>query len=120
MLPLEFEPARQQEHASLLCARPLPMPNFMKLAPTGLSMTVLGFFWILRQRAKASRFSAVEQSSPCAAYPTRSNSAPKEFGREPPWVAGLGWLKIQVSLWKAFCLKLAVWPPFSGACKDKI
>jgi len=67
MLPPEFEPARQQERALSPCAPPRPTPNFRKLAPTGLSMTVLRFFWIPRQRTKTSCFSAAEQSSACPA-----------------------------------------------------
>src|SRR2546430_1893633 len=120
MLPPEFEPARQQERALSPCAPPRPTTNFRKLAPTGLSMTVLRFFWIPRQRTKTSCFSAAEQSSAFPAYPTRSYSASQEIKREPSLVVGVSSPTIQCHIEKRFCWSLRVWPSFLGPRKDTI
>src|SRR5437879_10644497 len=65
--PAGIRAGRRPERALSPCAPPRPTTNFRELAPTGLSMTVLRFFWIPRQRTKTSCFSAAEQSSACPA-----------------------------------------------------
>src|SRR5947207_3498000 len=64
MLPREFAPGKQREHASWRCELPRVTPNSSKPARTGLSMTAPNYFWIPRRLANSSCSSAVEQNSP--------------------------------------------------------